>query len=100
MQKLSLRQTLTIGFMLFSMFFGAGNLIFPPLLGAQAGTHTLVAMMGLMLTAVCFPILAVVAVAKHDNLVKLGSMLHPSFGTVFTELICLMIGPFVAIPRT
>ena len=33
MQKLGFRQTITIGFMLFSMFFGAGNLIFPPLLG-------------------------------------------------------------------
>ena len=100
MQKLGFRQTITIGFMLFSMFFGAGNLIFPPLLGAQAGSNTVSAMIGLIITAVCFPILAVAAVAKHDNLVKLGSMIHPAFASVFTILICLMIGPFVAIPRT
>ena len=79
MQKLGFRQTITIGFMLFSMFFGAGNLIFPPLLGAQAGSSTVPAMVGLTITAVCFPILAVAAVAKHDNLVKLGSMIHPVF---------------------
>lgn len=100
MQKLGFRQMITIGFMLFSMFFGAGNLIFPPLLGAQAGSSTVPAMVGLTITAVCFPILAVAAVAKHDNLVKLGSMIHPVFASVFTVLICLMIGPFVAIPRT
>ena len=100
MKKLGFRQTLIIGFMLFSMFFGAGNLIFPPLLGAQAGSHTLIAMVGLTITAVCFPILAVVAVAKHDNLVKLCSMIHPAFASLFTILICLMIGPCVAIPRT
>ena len=89
MQKLGFRQTITIGFMLFSMFFGAGNLIFPPLLGAQAGSSTVLAMVGLTITAVCFPILAVAAVAKHDNLVKLGSMIHPVFASVFT------IGPFL-----
>ena len=56
MQKLGFRQTITIGFMLFSMFFGAGNLIFPPLLGAQAGSSTVLAMVGLTITAVCFPL--------------------------------------------
>lgn len=100
MQKLKVHQMLVIGFMLFSMFFGAGNLIFPPLLGAQAGSNTIQAMAGLTVTAVVFPILAVAAVAKHDNLMKLGSYIHPWFASVWTVLICLMIGPFVAIPRT
>ncbi len=100
MQKLKVHQILVIGFMLFSMFFGAGNLIFPPLLGAQAGSNTIQAMAGLTVTAVVFPILAVAAVAKHDNLMKLGSYIHPWFASAWTVLICLMIGPFVAIPRT
>lgn len=100
MQKLKVHQILVIGFMLFSMFFGAGNLIFPPMLGAQAGSHTIQAMAGLTVTAVVFPILAVAAVAKHDNLMKLGSYIHPWFASAWTVLICLMIGPFVAIPRT
>lgn len=39
-QKLSWRNLLLVGFTLFSMFFGAGNLIFPPFLGAEAGTLT------------------------------------------------------------
>ena len=46
MQNLSMKHRCIIGFTLFSMFFGAGNLIFPPLLGAQAGRDTLIAMAG------------------------------------------------------
>lgn len=100
MKTLNFKERIIIGFTLFSMFFGAGNLIFPPLLGAEAGGKTVVAMVGLLITAVLLPILAVAAVAKHDNLKKLCSKIHPLFGSIFTILVCLMIGPFVAIPRT
>lgn len=100
MQKLSFKNLCIIGFTLFSMFFGAGNLIFPPLLGAQAGTATIPAMIGLILTAVCFPVLAVIAIAKHDGLSNLAGSIHPMFALVFTVLVYLLIGPCVAIPRT
>lgn len=86
--------------MLFSMFFGAGNLIFPPMLGMQAGTNTPLAMLGLIATAVILPILGVAVVAKHGNLINLGSLIHPKFGYLFTILVCLIIGPIIAIPRT
>ena len=56
----------------FSMFFGAGNLIFPPFLGAEAGSSTLPAMLGMILTAVVLPVLAVMSVAKHDGLKNLA----------------------------
>ena len=46
MKSLSMRNRCVIGFTLFSMFFGAGNLIFPPLLGAEAGSSTIPAMVG------------------------------------------------------
>lgn len=72
MQNLSMKHRCIIGFTLFSMFFGAGNLIFPPLLGAQAGRDTLLAMAGLGLTAVLLPILSVMAVARHDGLTNPG----------------------------
>lgn len=63
MQKLSGRKLLLIGFTLFSMFFGAGNLIFPPDLGAKAGIHFWPAFLGLAISAVGLPIAGVVAVA-------------------------------------
>lgn len=100
LKKLTRKQSIVIGFMLFSMFFGAGNLIFPPMLGMQAGTHTLSAMLGLIVTAVILPILGVAVVAKHGNLINLGSLVHPKFGYLFTILVCLIIGPIIAIPRT
>ena len=62
-QKLSKQNLLLVGFTLFSMFFGAGNLIFPPFLGAQAGVMTWKAMSGFLLSAVGLPVLGVAAVA-------------------------------------
>ncbi len=100
MQKLSGRKQLLIGFTLFSMFFGAGNLIFPPHLGAQAGTNFWPAFLGLAISAVGLPIAGVIAVAKADGLDKLAGRVHPVFARVFMVLIYLSIGPCLAIPRT
>ena len=100
MKSLSMRNRCVIGFTLFSMFFGAGNLIFPPFLGAEAGSSTIPAMVGMLLTAVVLPALAVISVAKHDGLKNLAGSIHPAFATVYAVLIHLLIGPFVAIPRT
>ncbi|MBT9779925.1 branched-chain amino acid transport system II carrier protein [Clostridium sp. MCC353] len=91
---------LIIGLTLFSMFFGAGNLIFPPFLGAQAGIHTWTAMTGFALSAVGFPVLGVVAVARSGGLQKLAGRVGPRFAYIFTLLIYLSIGPCLAIPRT
>lgn len=100
MKELRGRDLLWVGFTLFSMFFGAGNLIFPPFLGAQAGTLTWLAMPGFALSAIGLPVLGVVAVAKSGGLQALGARVHPYFAAVFTLLIYLSIGPCLAIPRT
>ena len=99
-QALRRRDQLLVGFTLFSMFFGAGNLIFPPQLGAQAGVDTWLAMAGLAVSAVFLPILGVIAVVRAGSLTELASRVHPAFATVFTVLIYLSIGPCLAIPRT
>lgn len=100
MQQLKGKRLLLVGFTLFSMFFGAGNLIFPPFLGAQAGTSTWAAMAGFSLSAIGFPILGVIAVARSGGLSRLAGRVHPLFAAVFTMLIYLSIGPCLAIPRT
>lgn len=99
-QALRRRDQLLVGFTLFSMFFGAGTLIFPPQLGAQAGVDTWFAMAGLAVSAVFLPILGVIAVVRAGSLTELASRVHPAFATVFTVLIYLSIGPCLAIPRT
>lgn len=99
MKNLSKKDLLLIGLMLFSLFFGAGNLIFPPFLGQAAGSSTWIAMMGFFVTAVGFPILGVIAVSKSDGLHELSKKVHPIFAIVFTVLIYLSIGPGLGIPR-
>ncbi|QVK16778.1 branched-chain amino acid transport system II carrier protein [Mycoplasmatota bacterium] len=99
MKKLSRKDTLLIGIFLFSLFFGAGNLIFPPFLGQLAGGNTWIAMGAFSITAVGFPVLGVVAVAKSGGLEKLASRVNKKFALVFTILIYLSIGPFLGIPR-
>lgn len=97
--KLSKRNMMLVSFMLFSLFFGAGNLIFPPFLGQSAGEHTFPAMLGFLMTAVVLPVLGVVVVARFDGLDKLGQQVGKRFGLVFTVLIYLSIGPGLGIPR-
>lgn len=100
MEKLSRRKLVLVGLTLFSMFFGAGNLIFPPFLGSLAGTHTWTAMIGFAVTAIGFPVLGVIAVAKSGGFYHLAERVHPKFAFIFTLLNYLSIGPCLAIPRT
>ena len=98
--KLSKKSLLVVSVMLFALFFGAGNLIFPPFLGQNAGENTLPAMIGFLATAVVLPVLGVVVVARFDGLEKLGKQVGARFALVFTVLIYLSIGPCLAILRT
>ena len=99
-QKLSIRNLFLVGFTLFSMFFGAGNLIFPPFLGAQAGQESWKAMAGFLVSAAGLPVLGVAAAALAGGLEKLAGRVGPHFAAVFPVLIYLFIGPCLAIPRT
>ena len=97
--KLTKRNMLLISFMLFSLFFGAGNLIFPPFLGQNAGGHTISATIGFLITAVILPVLGVIVVARFDGLDQLSGQVGRRFSIVFTLLIYLSIGPGLGIPR-
>lgn len=97
--KLSARKMVLISFMLFSLFFGAGNLIFPPFLGQNAGNQTMGAILGFLITAVVLPVLGVIVVAQFDGLDKLSAKVSPKFALIFTLLIYLSIGPGLGIPR-
>lgn len=98
-EKLTIRQYILIGTMLFGMFFGAGNLIVPPLTGKLAGNQVWSTMFFFSITAVALPVLGVVAVAKAGGLKNLAERVSPSFAKVFTAAIYLSIGPVLAIPR-
>ncbi|MCT1368092.1 MULTISPECIES: branched-chain amino acid transport system II carrier protein [Kocuria] len=87
--------------MLFSMFFGAGNLIIPPIVGVESGEHFVPAIIGFISTGVLLPVLAVIAVAITGNdvqdLARRGGRI---FGLIFPILAYLSIGAFYALPRT
>lgn len=90
------------GLMLFALFFGAGNLIFPAAMGQQAGGNLWSAMFGFMLTGVGLPLLGVAAIGYSGSrdVQELASRVTPWFGFAFAVLLYLSIGPMFAIPRT
>jgi branched-chain amino acid:cation transporter, LIVCS family len=93
---------LAVGFMLFALFFGAGNLIFPVLLGQMAGEHVWAANAGFVVTGVGLPLLSILAFAfsGKSDLQALASRVNPAFGVIFTVALYLSIGAAFAIPRT
>lgn len=92
---------LVSGFALFSMFFGAGNLIFPPTLGLSMGQHWISATLGFLATGVGIVMMAVVATAKTGGTVyDIGKKVGRPFAIVFGTLVVLSIGPGLATPRT
>lgn len=97
--KLSNKNKLLLSFTLFSLFFGAGNLIFPPLLGQQSGSNATGAFIGFLITAVILPVLGVIIVSKFGGLSNLGDKVGVKFSLIFTLLIYLSIGPGLGIPR-
>ncbi|HLR15581.1 MAG TPA: branched-chain amino acid transport system II carrier protein [Bacillota bacterium] len=100
--RVALSSQLAIGFMLFALFFGAGNLIFPAELGQYAGENLWKGIGGFLITGVGLPLLGVVAIAYSGskNLQDLASRVSPAYGVFFTALLYLTIGPFFAAPRT
>lgn len=99
--RLSNRDILVTGFALLAMFLGAGNLIFPPVLGLQAGENLWPAIFGFIITGVGLPLLGITAVAKAGgDLELLANRVNPMFSKIITTIVILSIGPMLAIPRT
>lgn len=97
----STKDSIVIGFALFSMFFGAGNLIFPGFLGNSLGSDFLLGTIGFVVTGVGLPLLAIVACSKGDGTFEsIGNRIDRKFILIFTTILFLAIGPLMAVPRT
>lgn len=101
-ESLSFSKYVAVGVMLFALFFGAGNLIFPAQLGQLAGENFWPAIFGFLITGVGLPFLGVIAIgySGSSNLQDLASRIHPLYAVIFTSVLYLTIGPFFAAPRT
>ncbi|MBR9959610.1 branched-chain amino acid transporter carrier protein BrnQ [Cronobacter sakazakii] len=99
--RLKSRDIIALGFMTFALFVGAGNIIFPPMVGLQAGPHVWTAAIGFLITAVGLPVLTVVALAKVGG--GVDSLSHPIgriAGILLATVCYLAVGPLFATPRT
>lgn len=100
-RNLTLKETVVITSMLFGMFFGAGNLIFPAKVGLDAGSNMWSAFAGVFITAVGIPMLAVVGLglSRSEGVVELSQRVSRRYSLFFCTLLYLTIGPLFAIPR-
>ncbi|MBX9138899.1 MULTISPECIES: branched-chain amino acid transport system II carrier protein [unclassified Clostridium] len=95
------RDSIVVGFALFSMFFGAGNLIFPPSLGNKLGDQYLLGILGFILTGVGLPLLAILACSKGNGTFEsITNKIGTKFTLILTTVLFFAIGPLLAIPRT
>ena len=100
-KKLTFKEYMFIGSMLFGLFFGAGNLIFPVHMGQEAGASIFWANLGFLVTGIGLPFLGVIAigVSKTAGVYELAKRINQTYAMVFTILLYLVIGPFFALPR-
>jgi branched-chain amino acid:cation transporter, LIVCS family len=101
MKVLKGQDILALGFMTFALFVGAGNIIFPPIVGLQAGPHVWMAALGFLVTAVGLPVVTVIALAKVGGAMDaLSSPIGKVAGGILAAVCYLAVGPLFATPRT
>lgn len=100
-QRLSLRNVVGMGFMVFAMFLGAGNMIFPPMVGQLAGDQVWYAAGGFLLTGVGLPLLGIVTISRvGGGFNKISGEMPKPLIIALGSCIYLIIGPLYAVPRT
>jgi LIVCS family branched-chain amino acid:cation transporter len=99
--RLTTKDIMALGFMTFALFVGAGNIIFPPMVGLQAGHHVWWAALGFMITAVGLPVMTVVALARvGGGIDALSTPIGRKAGLLLATVCYLAVGPLFATPRT
>ncbi|HEL1977049.1 TPA: branched-chain amino acid transport system II carrier protein [Streptococcus suis] len=90
------------GLLLFGMFFGAGNLIFPPALGVLSGENFWPAILGFVVSGVGIAVIALIVGTLNPKgyVHEISRKISPAFATIYLVALYLAIGPFFAIPRT
>ncbi|SDI07120.1 branched-chain amino acid transport system II carrier protein [Alloyangia pacifica] len=96
-----IRDSVIVGLAMFAVFFGAGNLIFPPQIGFLAGTGWNAALLGLLITGMLLPVLSVVALGLRGGTVeRLCAPIAPWFGSALLGVTMLGLAWLIAVPRT
>lgn len=100
-KKMSIKERVFIGSLIFGLFFGAGNLIFPIQIGQEAASNVFEANLGFLVTGIALPFLGLVSfgLSNSKNLYELASKIGVKYGLWFTTALYLIIGPLFAMPR-
>lgn len=98
--KNHLKDCVVIGFALFSMFFGAGNVIFPPYLGLQSGSEWLLGFVAYYISDIGLAMLTIFVLLRTDGPDGITGHLGKVPAALLMSVVVLCIGPLVAIPRT
>lgn len=100
MNKILTPYVISTGFAIFSMFFGAGNLMYPIMVGISSGEYTGIGLFGFSLTAILLPLAGLISMILFDGDYKsFFNRLGKFPGTVLIALCMMIIGPVIAIPR-
>lgn len=94
------KDIIIVGFALFSVFFGASNLIFPPFIGVTSGSEWLTSFLGFILGDVGIILLSIYAIAKCGDYQSIVGRAGKNFGLSLEIIMMLCLGPILAIPRT
>lgn len=101
MSRKKLTDIMICGFALFAIFFGAGNLIFPPYLGVISGNNWGIANIAFLLSDPLLPILGVIVTALlGGQATDLGKRVSKHFSIIIGAISIILIGPLFAVPRT
>ena len=101
MEKLKFKQIMSLTLTLFAIFFGAGNMVFPPAMGQLAGENYWQALIGFILTDAGIALLGIIAVVLVGNeITDLGNLISKKFSIFLSIVVYLLIGPLFALPRT
>ncbi len=100
-KKLQFKDYMYVGSMLFGLFFGAGNLIFPVHMGQEAGANVGLANLGFLVTGIGLPFLGVIAigVSQSSGVFELASRINRRYAMIFTILLLLSDWAFLCLPR-
>lgn len=100
MKRFLTSPTVSLGLAIFSMFFGAGNLMYPLAVGMFSGNQTVIGMIGFLITTVLLPLLGLLAMILFDgNYVTFFGRLGKIPGQFLIGACIIIIGPLIAIPR-
>src|SRR3989304_6237810 len=98
MKTMPYAHTITVGLAIFSMLFGAGNLIFPLMVGIESGCHNSFGMAGFILTAVCLPLAGLISMILFDgNYQAFFERVGKRLGRFMIFICMVIIGPYLAI---